>query len=124
MDIIINSSSGINLLGVEIDDELKFTNHIKNICCKGAKKIGVLMRFRNLMPMQAKLRIYKTYILPQVTCCHIVWHNCRSWDERKVERLQERALRAIYCDKSSPYEELLKKANLPTLRNRRLQDIY
>lgn len=81
------------------------------------------MRFRNLMPTEAKLRIFKAFILPQVTYCHIVWHHCRSSDERKLERLQELALRAIYCDRASTYEALLDKARLPTLCNRRLQDM-
>ena len=40
-----------------------------------------------------------------------------------MERLQERALRAVYCDARSSYEELLRKAKLPTLLCRRLQDI-
>ena len=123
-NVSIKSSSGIDLLGVAIDDELNFTRHIKNDdCTKGAKKVGVLMRFRNLIPTAAKLRIFKAFILPRVTYCHIVWHHCRSSDERKIERLQERALRAIYCDRISTYEALLEKARLPSLRNRRLQDI-
>ena len=95
-DINIKSSPGIDLLGVAIDDELNFTKHINNVFTKGARKVGVLMRFRKLIPTEAKLRIFKAFILPQVTYCHIVWHHCRSTDERKLARLQERALRAIY----------------------------
>lgn len=87
-----------------------------NIWMKGARKLGVLMRFRNSIP---KIHIY-TYLY---TYCYIVRHQCRSSDARKVERLQERALRAIYCDRSSTYKALLKKAKIRTLRNRRLQDI-
>ena len=66
------------------------------------------------------------YSLPrgfQVTYCHIVWHHCRSSDMRKIERLLGRALRVIYCDRTSTYEALLDKSRLPQLRNRRLQDI-
>ena len=81
------------------------------------------MRFKNLIPTEAKLRIFKVFTLPQITYCQIVWHHCRSSDERKLERLQERALRAIYCDWTSTYEALLEKARLPTLCNRRLQDM-
>ena len=81
------------------------------------------MRFRNLIPIAANLRIFKAFILPQVTHCHIVWHHCRSSDERKTERLQERASWAFYCGRTRTYEALLDKARLPTLRNRRLQDI-
>ena len=57
IDIIdnrINSSSVIHLLGVSIDDELNFSNHISVICSKGARKVGVLMRLRNLIPTLAK----------------------------------------------------------------------
>ena len=42
---------------------------------------------------------------------------------KKVERIQERALRAVYRDRTESYENLLKRAKLPTLLNRRLQDI-
>ena len=116
-DINIKPSSGIDLLAVAIDDELNFTKPINNVCTKGARKVGVLMRFRNLIPTEAKLRIFKAFILPQVTYCHIVWHHCRSSDERKLERLQERALRAIYCDRTGTYEALLEKARLPGTPN-------
>ena len=44
-------------------------------------------------------------------------------DCRKIERIQERALRAIYKTKGETYETLLNWSGLPTLLNRRLQDI-
>ena len=82
------------------------------------------MRLRNLIPCSAKLMIYKTSILPfRLTYCHVVWHFCKASDSRKVERIQERALRAVYKTKSDTYETLLNRARLPTLHNRRLQDI-
>ena len=37
--------------------------------------------------------------------------------------VQERGLRTVFKDKQSCYEELLTKANIPSLYNRRLQDI-
>ena len=41
----------------------------------------------------------------------------------KVERIQERALRFIYDDHSSSYEDLLSKSNLPSLKLRRIRFI-
>ena len=81
------------------------------------------MRLRNLIPVAAKLMIYKTSILPHLTYCQLVWHFCKSSDSRKVERVQERALRAVYRNRIDSYENLLERAQLPTLLNRRLQDI-
>ena len=44
-------------------------------------------------------------------------------DTRKVERIQERALRIVYNSHSETYMNLLDDAKLPSLLNRRLQDI-
>ena len=80
------------------------------------------MRLRNLIPTNAKLMLFKTAILPHLTFCHLVWHFCRTSDSRKTERMQERGLRAVFRNNVS-YPELLKRAELPSLQNRRLQDI-
>ena len=61
--------------------------------------------------------------LPCLTYCHLVWNFCRASDARKLERLQERGLRAVYKNKHASYTQLLERAKLPTLANRRLQDI-
>ena len=41
-------------------------------------------------------------------------------DKRKVERLQERALKVVFNNESVSYDELLRLAELPSLFNRRL----
>ena len=82
------------------------------------------MRLRNLIPCQTKLILCKTAIMPHLTYCHLVWNFCKSSDGRKIERIQERALRAVFKTTTETYEELLKRPKLPsTLHNRRLQDI-
>ena len=61
--------------------------------------------------------------LPDLTYCYTVWHFCKASDARKLERVQERALHAVYDKKTAEYEELLSQAKLPSLVNGRLQDI-
>ena len=65
----------------------------------------------------------KLLFCPNLHILHLIWHFCKSSDKRKGERIQERALsRAICRSHSDTYEELLERANRPTLYNR-LQDI-
>ena len=66
---------------------------------------------------------YKAPILPYLTYCHLTWHFCKPSDRRKLERILERGLRAVFKVKHSSYEKLLAKADIPSLYNRRLQDI-
>ena len=77
------------------------------------------MRLRNLIPCKAMLALYKSSIL--LTYCHLVWNVWKSSDSRKLERIQERALRAVFRSRSETYEQLLKRADLPSLQNRRRQ---
>ena len=77
------------------------------------------MQLRNLIPIEAKLQLYKAAALPHLTYCHLVWHFCRASDSRKFERLQERGLRVVYNEKQASYLQLLERAKLPN----RLQDI-
>ena len=81
------------------------------------------MRLKNLIPTEAKLQLYKAAILPHLTYCHFTWPFCKASDRRKFERIQERELRTVLKDKLSSYEKLLAKADIPSLYNRRLQDI-
>ena len=119
----IELTDKLPLLDVSIDCNLNFSDHINSVTKKASQRIGVLMRLKNLIPTAAKLQLYKAAILPHLTYCHLTWHFCRESDRRKLERIQERGLRAMFNDKQSGYEELLVKANLPSLYNRRIQDI-
>ena len=111
------------MFGVDIDNRLKFNQHVSNVCTKASQQVGVLMRMKNMIPTRAKLQLYKAAILPYLIYSHTIWHFCCASDKRKLERVQERALRAVFNDKVAGYEELLRKADLPNLQNRRLQNI-
>ena len=76
-----------------------------------------------MIPEKAKLTLYKSVILANLTYCHTVGHFCKASDAPKLERIQERALRAVFHNKSDTYEQSLAKAKLPSLANRRSQDI-
>ena len=124
-DCRINFTDAFKLLGVIIDKELNFSQHtcISEVCIKTSKMIGVLQRLKNLIPMNAKLRIYKTAVLPHLTYCSLVWHFCRASDRNKLERINERGLRTVFKDRVSSYSDLLTHAGMTSLYSMRLQDI-
>ena len=102
----------IKLLGVQIDKKKL-----------ASQKVGVLVQLRNLVPCNAKLSLYKSSIPPHLTYCSLVWHFYNASDRRKLEWIQERALRAVYKTRIVSYQELLDCSKLTTLYNRCLQDI-
>ena len=113
----------IKFFGVLLDSELNFCEHISSLSKKASQQIGVLRLLRKLIPTHAKLQLYKAAILPHLTYCSTVWNYCRATDKRKVEGLQERSPRVVFNNESVSYDELLWLAELPSLVNRRLQEI-
>ena len=122
-DCRINFTNAFKLLGVIIDKELNFSQHISEVCIKTSKMIGVLQRLKNLIVMNAKLWMYKTAVLPHLTYCSLVWHFCRASDRNKLERINERGLCTVFKDRISSYSDLLTHAGMTSLHNMRLQDI-
>ena len=53
----------------------------------------------------------------------MVWHFCGESNTKKMEKMQERALRFIYEDFNSDYDTLLLKSGLPSLKIRPLRMI-
>ena len=52
-----------------------------------------------------------------------MWHFCGARNSDKLELLNNQILRVIFNDSGSPYDVLLKKMNMKSLKTRRLQDI-
>ena len=69
-----------------------------------SKKISVLDHMRSMLPMLAKLQLYKLAIWPNLPYCHTVWYLCCASDARKLSRLQEFALRIVFADRTAPYK--------------------
>ena len=55
--------------------------------------------------------------------CSLVWNFCEAAHTSKMERIPYRALICIYNDVSTSNEELLARANLPTLELHRKREI-
>ena len=119
----IEQLKSIKLFGVFLDSELYFSEHISYVCKKASQQIGVLRRLRMLIPTHAKVQLHKAAILPHLTYCSTIWHFCRSSDKRKVKDYRRQPLRVVFNNESVFYNELLRLAELPSLVNRRLQEI-
>ena len=111
----------MKLLGVTFDFNLNFNSHISNICKKAARQLNVLKRVGKHLCKLGKLTIYHSFIMSNFSYCPLVWHFSSEQNCQKIEKIQERALRFIYNDYTSSYDQLLEKSNLPSLKIRRMR---
>ena len=117
-------SSEIQLLGVTLDNKLKFDSHIASICRKVGGQVNALNRLKNVLPCKTKEALYRAFILPHFDYCSQIWHHCGARNTKKLERVNERALRFVYKDKNHCYDRLLNWIGLhSTLEGRRIRDM-
>ena len=104
----IDSSKAEVLLGIAIDHELKFDDHVNRLCKKSSLKLNALARIAPFMNAGKKRIIVKSFIESQFKYCHLIWMFHSRGLNNKINCIHERALRITYNDKSS-YGKLLTK---------------
>ena len=113
----------VKLLGVYIDNDLSFDKHINGLIKKGNQKLHALMRISKYLSKDKLRLVMKTFIESQFNFCPLLWMCHSRTINRKINRLHERALRVVYTDKNSTFEELLDKDKSFTIHDRNLQKL-
>ena len=113
----------VKLLGVSIDNKLKFDKHVLNIIKKANSKLSALSRLTKFMILQRKRTLYKAFVESQFKYCPLTWilHSLKT--NYKINRLQDRPLRLIYNDHISSFEELLSKDGTFTIHEQNIQNL-
>ena len=107
----------IDLLGINIDCDLKFHKYISKIFDSANKQLQVIRRFRNLISNKTKVRLYKAFVLPIFQYCSSVWHFCGARNRDKLELLNKQVLRVVLNGSSSSYERSLSKVKMTSLQD-------
>ena len=76
------------LLGLELDTELTFDNHINYLSKKVSQRLGVLNRIKSCL-------YYDSMIRPILNYASVIWHMCSKENLGNILRLQKRAARLI-----------------------------
>ena len=105
----IKGKNPVTLLGVEIDNELNFNNHISNICKKAGNKINAISRIQSFLGQKEKEALVNTFVYSNFNYCSLVWHFSTKKSTNKIEKIQERCLKLLYNNTTETYDDLLVK---------------
>ena len=92
---ILPSCTSTKLLGVVIDTNLSFKDHINNLQTKLAAKLGLLRRLSHVLPQKVLCSLFMSIIQPHIDYCLSVWGSCSQTDINSIQKLQNRAARII-----------------------------
>jgi hypothetical protein len=120
-DEIIWESSEEILLGLTIDNQLSFNNYLMKICKKASSKVTALNRLARIVPLEKKRTIMSAFIESQFSWCPLIWMYCSKEANDRINRIHTRALRMVYLDYTSTFEELLIKDKSVNMHQRNIQ---
>ena len=86
----------VKYLGMLLDKNLSFKNHIDLITIKISKTVGMIAKLRHFLPRKILIQIYNSLIGPYISYAISVWGSADKCHLNKILILQKRALRFIY----------------------------
>ena len=102
----INNSREIELLGTVIDNQLKFTKHIENLCKKASFKVYALRRIHKFLMVEKARILGNAFINSQFNYAPLVWMFASKTAINKMLKIHYRTLQAAYSEYHKSYEEL------------------
>ena len=105
----ISNSKCEKLLGIHIDNKLTFEHQVRSLCKKDSQKLNVFARIACSLKFDQRKLLLNAFITSQFSYAPVVWmfHNRKL--NNHINRIYERALKIVYQDHNSTFEELLAK---------------
>ena len=116
---VLESTSIEKDLGVHIDNELSFNEHITKQVIKANRALGALKHTIKYMDKDSFTCLYKSLIRPHLEYASVAWSTKTKYHQDMIERVQRRATKLVPHIKHLQYTERLECLQLPSLHYRR-----
>ena len=118
---VLEVVSAFKYLGLLISSDLSWSHHVKVVCSKARKMLGLLYRrYYQYSDRRSLLQLYVSLVRPHLDYAAQVWDPHLHCDIRSLESVQKFALRICSKQWETGYQELLDMFSLPSLENRRM----
>jgi len=91
----IDRVSSFSYLGVTLDENLSWNEHVELICNKVSKRLGLLSRIRPYLTLKAAKCVYNCLVQPIFGYTDTVWGGLSIGCSNSLQRLQNRAAHII-----------------------------
>ena len=89
----LETVSQICFLGIIIDYKLSWKSHISKVTEKIHESIGILCKVRHTLNKLMRIKLNKTFVVPHLNYCNIVWVSTTVSNLKKLEATQRKAIK-------------------------------
>ena len=117
--VTLQTSNTEKDLGVEVDNELKFSKHIETQVSKANKILGQIRRTFQYLDTETMRQLFTSLVRPHLEYANTVWAPRLKKDANLIKCVLRRATKIIPGMKNLNYQERLEKAKIPSMKYRR-----
>ena len=118
---LIENSDSERDLGILLQSDLKWDNHISNIIHRANFILGKLKNsFTNWDARTFKL-LFTSFVRPLLEYGSVAWCPYKKQDIKRLEKVQRRATKLVPSIRNKSYEDRLKSLGLTSLEDRRIR---
>ena len=114
----LNVISNDKILGVFVDHNLTWSEHIKHLTKKIASSTWLLSKIKRFLSREHRVQFYKSYIQPHVDFCNIVWGSSSESNKSRILKLQKRVCRVILDYNVDDCDEAMKSLKIMSIYDR------
>ena len=103
--------SCVKLLGVFIDYELTFSEHVNYICKRTLRQLNAIRRISKHLKRDCLMKLFHAFVSSNFNYCPTAWHFTSKSSTMKIEKVHKGALRVVYNDYTTSYSGLLDMSN-------------
>ena len=122
-EVEVSNSECEKILGIKIHSKLMLDSHVKSLCKKASQKLNALYKVAYQLDCNQRKLLTNAFITSQLSYAPIVWMFRSRKQNHLINHIHERALRVVYKDYNSSFDELLEKDNSYKIRDRNLQKL-
>ena len=94
---VIECVDSVRFLGVTLDKNLTFSDHISSVSIRISGSIGALSRVNNIFPAYIMKSLYYSMIHPHFMYAIGAWYGAPEYIRNKLVVLQKRAIKTVSC---------------------------
>lgn len=106
-ELTVFATNCVRLLGIDIDNRLKFDLHIQSLCKQANQKVRSLYRIRKYLSLNQTETLCNAYVLSYFKYCPIIWMFSNKTLGNEVNKVQKRCMHVIYFDSELSGSELM-----------------
>ena len=98
-----------------------FEPHVRSLCKKASRKLNTFARIPCSLKIEQRKLLLNAFITSQFSYAPVVWMFCNRKLNNHINRIHERALKIVYRNHNSTFEELLAKDGSFKIHDRNFQ---